>query len=282
MRKPILVICFVLLALCWPAVVLAAPPVSSGPDQCIECHETETNAWMASPHANTLASNEVAATCESCHGEYVEDHPEAGIMKLTINSDTCADCHADTVGQLQNTVHADAGVECIGCHLSHSQEFRVTDDDRCQSCHRESAQVVTHSAHGLADIGCTDCHVNSVPAPTDDKNVSFISDHLKPAVEAPDHDFTTVSDASCLGCHTEDAHNGLPALEGERVTQARMVAMAESVPDLTAKIREAEQNNRSLMIMAPLALGFGIALGIALTGVMAMGYFCINQRRAEQ
>jgi hypothetical protein len=281
MQKPILFICFLLLALCWPAVVLAAPPVSSGADQCIECHEAETNAWMESPHARMLAADGVAATCESCHGIYVEDHPEAGIMKLTLNSDTCVDCHADTVAQLQNTIHADAGVECIGCHLSHSQEFRVTDDNRCQSCHRETAQVVTHSAHGLADVDCTDCHVSSVTAPLDGENVSFISNHLKPAVEAPDHDFTKVSDASCLGCHTEDAHNGLPALDGERVTEARMVAMAETVPDLTAKIDAIEQTNRSLMIVAPLALGFGITLGIALTGIMAMGYCYINQRRPE-
>ena len=86
MRTPIFLICCLLVALCWPAAALAAPPVASGADQCLDCHENETAAWLDSPHAGAAAAGEIAATCEGCHGPYVEDHPQAGIMKLTLDS----------------------------------------------------------------------------------------------------------------------------------------------------------------------------------------------------
>ena len=279
MRTPIFLICCLLLALCWPAAVLAAPPVASGADQCLDCHETETATWMDSPHANAAAAGEIAATCEGCHGSYVEDHPQAGIMKLTLDSSVCVDCHSGTVDQWENTVHAEAGVDCVGCHLSHSQEFRMTDENRCGSCHREVEETLTHSAHGLAEVDCTDCHVNPMPAPANE-NLSFISDSPRPAALAPDHDFTHVANANCLSCHTEDAHSGLPPVEGERVALARLVSQAESAPVLAAKLEASEQANQSLMIIAPLSLGFGVSLGIALVGVLVMVYCYVNRRES--
>jgi hypothetical protein len=251
----------ILILICWPATALAAPPVTSGADNCRDCHETESSAWLASPHAAVAMNNEVAATCEQCHGAYDPGHPDADLMALKLDSSVCIDCHSTTVEQWEHSRHAEAGVECVSCHMAHSQEFRLTDDRRCSNCHREESQTVSHAAHGLAEVNCTDCHVGSAPAATDNDNLSFISTQHWPNVQAPDHDFVHVSNSACLKCHTDDAHSGLPATEGERVTEARLVAMAECVPGLTTEIDELKQSNWNLTILIPVALGAGVGIG---------------------
>jgi hypothetical protein len=150
-------------------------------------------------------------------------------------------------------------------------------ENRCGSCHRDVEETLNHSAHGLAEVDCTDCHVDPVPAPADE-NLSFISDSPRPSILPPCHDFTHVSNAACLDCHSEDAHSGLPAVDGERVTLARLVSQAESAPVLAAKLEASEEANQSLMIIAPLALGFGVSLGIAMVGVLVMVYCYVNRR----
>ena len=94
----------------------------------------------------------------------------------------------------------------------------------------------------------------------------------------PPHDLSNHID--CLDCHSEDAHSGLPPVKGERVTLARLVSQAESAPVLAAKLEASEQANQSLMIIAPLALGFGVSLGIAMVGVLVMVFCYVNRRES--
>jgi len=275
-RQLLLLGCFfILLTLILPGVALAAPPAPAGAEPCAECHEPETNAWQDSPHAKASANENgaIGATCEGCHGTYVEGHPGEGTMLLTVDSSVCEDCHADTFAQWQGTVHAEAGVQCIGCHLSHSQEFRLTDETLCGSCHRERLDDFSHTAHGLAHVACTDCHASSMPG--GDLELASIS--VSQSIMAPDHDFTGVSSEDCIRCHGQDAHTLLPA--HDQIADAQVVALAESVPDLTAKLDAAEESNKTLQIMAPVSLGIGLGIG-AVLGVAFMvvvGY--INQRR---
>jgi formate-dependent nitrite reductase cytochrome c552 subunit len=262
--------------------VWAAPPSQEGAEQCADCHEEETDAWHSSPHALAAgkAGGVPGATCEDCHGPYVEDHPEAGIMQLNADSSVCKDCHAGTFAQWKGTVHADAGVQCIGCHLSHSQEFRLTDQDLCGSCHRERMADFEYTAHDLNGVACIDCHASSA---TNTENVVFISDgnaEVPKSIPAASHDFTHVTSEDCISCHGQDAHTALP--EGEMVTDARLLSMAESVPDLTAKLENTQQEIESLQIMTPVALGLGMGLG-GMMGVIFMlviGY--VTQRRSEK
>jgi hypothetical protein len=237
-------------------------------------------AWIESPHAIAVGNGEIAATCEGCHGEYVEDHPDAGIMKLTVDSSVCHDCHSDTFGQWEETTHAEAGVQCIGCHMSHSQEARLTDDNRCSACHRDYSAEYAASPHGLSDVACTDCHVIP-PLEPSGENLSFIASRLEPNVMAPDHDFTHVSEMSCLGCHTEEVHLGGPPSNAGEVECARLTSTANSVPILASKLESAEAANQTLAYAAPIALGFGITLGaiLALGIILTCSY--INQRRAN-
>jgi hypothetical protein len=266
---------------CWPAVALAAPPDATGVENCRDCHENETSAWLTSPHAAVVMDEEAAATCEQCHGAYDPAHPDEDLMALTLDSSACVDCHNTTVAQWQHTRHAGAGVECISCHMAHSQEFRLTDDRRCSSCHREEAQTVSHAAHGLAEVNCTDCHVESRPPATGNDDLSFISTRDRPDVQAPDHDFIRVSDSACLKCHTDDAHNGLPATEGERVTEARLVSMAECVPSLTAEIDELQHSNWNLTVLIPVALGAGLGIGGILGVVWMLACSSVRDRRSS-
>jgi hypothetical protein len=277
--KPIqllLVGCFlILLLLILPGVALAAPPAPAGAEPCAECHEPETTAWQDSSHAKAGNSENgaVGATCEDCHGTYVEGHPGEGVMRLAIDSSGCEDCHADTFTQWQNTVHAQAGVQCIGCHLSHSQEFRLTDEALCGSCHRERLDDFSHTAHGLAHVACTDCHASS--ASGGDLELASIS--VSQSMMAPDHDFTHVSSEDCIRCHGQDAHTLLPA--HDQIADAQVVALAESVPDLTARLEAVEESNKTLQIMAPVSLGIGLGIGavLGIAFMVVVGY--ISQRR---
>jgi hypothetical protein len=259
----------------------SAPPNTAGAEQCVECHEAETNIWLNSPHALASESGVHAATCEGCHGDYVEDHPDAGIMQLTVDSSACQDCHESTFGQWEGTIHADAGVQCIGCHLSHSQEFRLSDNNRCGSCHRERQQDFSHSAHGLADVACVDCHVTQ---PAMAQELAFIStrEQTPPDILAPDHDFTAVPDASCIKCHTEEAHTGLMINSKEGIELSHLVSTAERTPILAQKLNASQQLVHTLQVAAPVALGLGISLGAAL-GIGSFMLFChYNQRRSNQ
>lgn len=262
-----------------PVSVAAAPPPTAGAEKCVECHENETNIWLNSPHALATENGELAATCEGCHGEYVEDHPDNGYMQLTVDSSTCRQCHASTFDQWETTTHAKSGVQCIGCHMSHSQTFRLSDEARCGSCHRERQQDFDLSAHGLAGTTCIDCHMTETPTP---RNVTFISTRAQEAsIPAPSHDFTAVPEVSCVACHTDNAHTGLMVDDQERANCARVVSSAASAPILADQLDTAQQINQALKFAAPVALGLGISLGAAL-GIGSFLIFChYNQRRSD-
>ena len=88
-RQLILMGCLVLLlGLILPVAVLAESPVSTGAETCAECHEQETVAWQDSSHARVSNNEEgtIGATCEDCHGAYIEGHPGEGVMRLTVDS----------------------------------------------------------------------------------------------------------------------------------------------------------------------------------------------------
>jgi len=257
-----------------PGMTLAAPPAPAGAEPCAECHEPETTTWQDSPHAKS-SSGEIGvagATCEDCHGAYVEGHPGEGVMRLAIDSSGCEDCHTDTFEQWAGTIHAQAGVQCIGCHLSHSQEFRLTDEALCGSCHRDRLDDFSHTAHGLAHVACTDCHLSAMP--TGDSGLANIN--VSQSIMAPIHDFTGVSSEDCIRCHGHDVHTLLPA--SDQIADAQVVAMAESVPDLVTRLEALEETNKTMQIMTPVSLGIGLGIGgvLGIAFMVVIGY--INQR----
>ncbi len=263
----------VLLFLLLPVATLAAPPPPIGAEKCAECHSEETGAWQDSPHANAVGNEEgvPGATCEACHGAYVEDHPEAGVMQLTVDSSICEDCHASTFGQWRDSIHAQAGVQCIGCHLSHSQGFRLSDEALCASCHRDWLDTV----HGELDVGCIDCHVASTAS---HEIVLASSDESSNVITAPSHDFTASLSRDCVKCHGEEIHKEDMAA----TTNVRALVTPECEPKLVAKLETVEQTNRSLQTMTPVSLGLGMGIGGMLGIIFMLVINYINQGRGRQ
>jgi formate-dependent nitrite reductase cytochrome c552 subunit len=279
-----------------PTTSAAPPPPPLGAEKCAKCHEPETDAWQNSPHAIAIGEgDQLRATCEGCHGPYVKGHPKAGLMKLTVDSSVCADCHSSTFGQWEGSIHAQAGVQCIGCHRSHSQELRLTDEALCGSCHRDRLNDFSHTTHGMAGVSCTDCHMSSAATHA----ISTLVSNGEPGNKkmAPGHSFEAVSAENCINCHGQsvaispdncvNCHGQF--VHGDKSLQTSVNPMADMQPlakpdcppELETKLELAQQTNKSLQTIAPVSLGLGMGIGgmLGIIFVMAVGY--INQR-AEQ
>ncbi len=154
------IILVVLFNLVLPATTLAEPPLPKGVTECAVCHKEEAAAWQTSTHAKGASFGLHGAMCIDCHDHSAfENHPENGTMSITTDSSVCKDCHPHTFEQWEASHHAENGVQCIGCHLSHSQDFRLIDDALCGSCHRDRLQDFSHTAHSHSHVTCADCHM---------------------------------------------------------------------------------------------------------------------------
>ena len=271
----------ILFGLVLPLMALAAPPTPTGAEQCDGCHSEETAAWQNSPHANASSNEEgiIGATCEACHGSYVKGHAQTGVMQLTVDSSGCKECHTNTFGQWESSTHARAGVQCIGCHLSHSQTLRLTDEALCDSCHRDWLEDFFHTAHNRTDITCTSCHLSSTSyemmALADSGEISRIS-------LAPSHDFVTVSSENCVNCHKQAIYAETTNTELNQVTGGQLLAKVNLVPDLTDKLNISQQTIKSLKTMTFVSLGLGLGVGgmMGIILVLVVGY--IDQRRSKK
>ena len=275
-RRLALIVCVIMLAsFILPLTALAGPPTPVGAENCVECHEAETAAWQNSSHA--IAVNDqgklVGATCENCHGPYTDEHadnPEDTMLALHIDSSPCQDCHEITYGQWQGSIHAEAGVQCIGCHLSHSQDLRVSSEHLCDSCHREGK--FTHTTHSAAHVRCIDCHL-STTAVYNTFDVALASIKQSNSEKTiPSHDFTGALPQDCIESHGDDVHKEDLAISHKPASTSPDGETAK----LAAELQNAEQSNRTLMITTPISLGLGIGIG-GMMGIVAMlviGYMC--------
>lgn len=263
----------VLLVLVLPGSLLAAPPTPADVEECLECHVEETETWQNSPHANPAGDEggPVGATCQDCHGAYIAGHPDEGVMPIIVDPALCESCHTETSIQWRGSTHAQAGVRCIGCHLSHSQGLRLSDETLCNSCHREGK--FTHSTHSRADVACTDCHLSSVAAaPVSDSQ-------LNTSNLTPSHDFTGVLPKDCLNCHGENVHKE----EMDQISSVQTEATPDCPPEVKAKLQDMEQTNRSLTAMTPVSLGLGLGIGgmLGVISTLVIGYIGQGRFRNE-
>lgn len=247
-----------LLGLVLPVTIVAAPPPPLGAEKCVGCHPEETDTWRNSTHAHAVINEggPIGVTCEACHGQYVVDHPDQGVMQLTVDSSVCENCHADTFGQWRHSTHAQAGVQCIGCHLSHSQYFRLTEEELCHSCHREHSENFSGTPHNAAGLTCIDCHFPSTPV----GEMAFTSD-------------------DCAKCHEGAVHQTLGTLHQASTIQAVSLRTLPdpapaAVPELRAKLEVAQQENKSLQTMSLVYLGLGMGIGgmLGIAFMQVIGY----------
>lgn len=250
-----------------------------GADPCASCHSTETDAWLTSAHAVEAGdmTGATGATCAACHGEYSKGHPEDGAMELlTVDSAMCQNCHETLFDQWQHSIHAGEGVQCIGCHQVHSQELRLTDEELCRACHKESLTDSFHAAHWYVEVACTDCHMSPAAIPG-----QMVMAGNQANITAPIHDFTTVSSDNCLGCHRENVKNPDDRLDAQQLALAELRNEQQRANELDARLTSAQQTTKSLQVLTPLNLGFGIGVG-GILGILFMLFVARYSRKGGQ
>jgi len=264
-----LIACLVILiGLVSPISLFAAPPPPpTGAETCIGCHPEETETWRNSPHATVRADDDQDAgvTCEACHGDYLVGHPEEGVMQMAVDSAVCEECHADTFGQWRHSTHAQADVQCIGCHLSHSQDFRLSEALLCYSCHRDHSEYYYNTPHSGVGLTCIDCHFPSAPL----EEMIFTSE-------------------DCTKCHEGAVHLTMGTIHLPDVTEiSNVTQMSDAQPmtkqdamlELSSKLQIAEQANKSLQIMSMVWLGLGIGIGGVLGIILMQVIGFLNRAR---
>lgn len=212
---------------------------------CGECHLDILNNWSGSPHAHAFddpvfqerwqgmgtpgdclachTTNYQASTgeytaegvyCEACHGESVASHPPE-VIPIRADTDYCGTCHTTTMSEWRLTGHGTADVGCMDCHDPHNQNalFEVA-DEMCLNCHEEEMGDYLNDMHIQKEIGCVDCHALVIPPdPIPDDGI------------VPTGHTFTVTQKTCVACHTDTLHAGfsLPGYEdGAKAVQVEI------------------------------------------------------------
>ncbi len=234
------------------------------------CHSAETETWVHSPHAGLGVDGQPIATCETCHGPYTRSHPDDDMMLLDEDSSICKQCHTDTFAQYEHTTHAEANVQCISCHVSHSQDLRVADESLCTSCHKDALKDELHTAHWVSDVSCTNCHMETP-----------LTEGVGPVASANpaagiggsvSHDFVSVSARNCVGCHRKMVYD--QTMSTETAARLSLAAEASLAPVLRREVDQAETANRNLAILSAVTLGAGIGLG----GILGIAFMLVVAR----
>jgi len=173
--------------------------------------------------------------------------------------------------QWHETAHSDAGVQCISCHVPHTQETRLASEELCQSCHRDEAE---EWAHNDAGVHCTDCHISS---PT----VAAASDvQVKGPDSAPNHSFEQAVEA-CVDCHGQGIHSeGVDTATGA-IGSSQLLEMRDRARELALQLEDAKDTHRSLQALSVVTFALGWAVGcVGMIFVFVVGY--VSQGRAKR
>lgn len=261
-----------LAGLLWLAMPLIAQAQTN--EEGCGCHSAERSAWEMSTHGQLMEDGAPIAACETCHGAYTREHRDGGDMiPLDTDSSICIECHESIAHNWEETVHAEAGVQCISCHLAHTQELRLGDEDLCESCHRTALEDPLHTAHWLGDVTCTSCHMADQPAAVGEQLAA--ADLSLAVMSVPRHDFIAVASNNCLDCHARQVHDDAAAnTDPDFVQRAEIIKAAAEAPILRAQLSQAEQTTRTTTFFVPMSLGFGISIG----GLLGIGFILIAAR----
>jgi hypothetical protein len=264
-------------------LLISASAWAAGDGEGCGCHGNETATWESSTHAQSGPDGKPIARCETCHGAYVKGHPDAGMMELTTDSAMCGDCHADIHSEWQASIHGNSDVQCISCHIAHSQNLRLTEDELCNSCHRDAIADPLHTAHYIGEAPCTSCHM----APDMPDGGSYLAKagatggataHLAsliPIAAQPSparHDFISVSSAKCMDCHRADVTT--PAADVGFAARLDLLDKANQVQTLRSELNHAEQTTSRMGILGVANLGLGVGLG----GVFGIAFMLLAAR----
>lgn len=262
-----------LLLACWLWLAIAPVANAQTDEEGCGCHSAERSAWEMSTHGQITEGGAPIAACETCHGVYTREHRDGGDMiPLDTDSSVCIECHETISHNWEETVHAEAGVQCIGCHLAHSQDLRLGDEDLCESCHRTTLEDPLHTAHWLGDVTCINCHMADQPVATGEQLAA--ADPSLSVMSVSRHDFITVASNNCLNCHAKQVHNSTAYSDPDFVQRVEIIEAAAEAPILRAQLSQAEQATRTTTLLVPMSLGFGVSIG----GLLGIGFILMAAR----
>ncbi|HAJ35630.1 MAG TPA: hypothetical protein DCL15_08045 [Chloroflexi bacterium] len=265
-------VCYAWLLACLLWLALPLNVQAQTDEEGCSCHSTERTAWEMSTHGQVKENGAPIAACETCHGVYTRGHPGTDMIPLDADSSVCIECHAAIAHNWGDTVHAQAGVQCIGCHLAHSQDLRLGGAGLCESCHRTALTDTLHTAHWLGDVACTNCHMAEQPLAVNEPLAA-----AAPALAvttAPRHDFVAVASNNCLECHAKQVHDAAVVSDPVDLQRRTLIEAVAEAPRLRAQLSRAEQAARATTLLAPMSLGFGISIG----GLLGIGFILLAAR----
>jgi hypothetical protein len=300
----------VLLCILLPTTVHASSPNpdQAGPETCAQCHPAQAAIWENSPHAQALETIEAwlhtadadspsledydclachtthfdpgegsyshaGVTCEACHGPFVQGHPQNGVMNLQVDASVCRDCHSNTYQEWHETAHAGAEVQCISCHVPHTQETRLDNSALCESCHREEAE---HKVHHDAGVHCADCHLPSASVPDTTGDIRVMAGGT-----APSHSFELAVE-SCANCHAQSIHENVLNVTSREIGSAQVSLMTERAKGLARELEDAKRTNRNLQATSVVSLGLGLGTGGVLGAICVLIVGFIVQGRSRR
>lgn len=193
---------------------------SQGSDiMCLACHTTGFNARTGDYRHEGVA-------CEACHGETPANHPPES-MVVEPGVEVCAQCHATTYTEWQQSAHGQMQLSCTTCHQPHPQTLRFeTANALCLNCHdAEARDDYVHLTHAARE--CVDCHWFQ------GREEDLIA-HYESGALFPTGHTTHVETAACVSCHAEITANPV-VQQGEQAREE--LGLTTEHPLLEAQVR---------------------------------------------
>ncbi|NDJ53685.1 MAG: hypothetical protein GYB68_11455 [Chloroflexi bacterium] len=239
------------------------PPASVGSERltqqtvedCGACHPQSVEAFTGSLHAAAFEAGEFDLTCEGCHGEIPEGHPEEAV-DAGLAQESCQGCHAQTQAEFTASPHEETGLDCMSCHYAHNNGLRLEDATaQCLNCHGQQLEGVLHTTHVETGQSCRTCHGWIPP------------DQLElMTTEKPytGHDFVVGLD-SCVDCHAEEgqaAETTVEELPEETVLAGQAaITRVEQLENAIERVAEQQENQTRLSVVG------GAVAGLLLGGL---------------
>ncbi|WP_277656682.1 cytochrome c3 family protein [Seleniivibrio woodruffii] len=139
-------------------------------DDCFTCHGQKSRALSIKVHAQHLADNQDADTCESCHSTDKDGNIRISDTKeLYISAGDGAEKFQSLYkkGSLGNS-HKNAGLACRDCHQAYDDDEADTMGDKCIKCHgsftemkektKNSGYKANPHTNHFPTLTCTKCH----------------------------------------------------------------------------------------------------------------------------
>jgi hypothetical protein len=266
------------------------------PEGCATCHLDVVNAWQAGLHAQAYsdpvfqqaweAQNKnvtclachttgfvprtgeyvhEGVTCEACHGPTPADHPPAP-MKIDPGVETCADCHATTYAEWQQSAHGQQQLACTTCHNPHPQTLRFDSPNTlCLNCHKDAPTDYAHLVHTQQQ--CTDCHWFHA------SKTDLIAHGVSGALFPTGHS-ASVGTAACIDCHEQNTTTTIVQQE-QQAQQELGLSSAHPILDAQVKIEELQAQVKTVDAQGAntsvLRLAQGFIVGVVLGAVVVFG-----------